>query len=122
MVLTKSLQQEDIMEKYIPVIMRGSACRIAVDHIIYIAKIGRKVRIAASDGPVEYYEKIENFFPFLDSPFYACLKTLVINMEKVERMENQTVYFQNGECWKLGRDNFVRTRQRYAAWLKHMIE
>lgn len=109
------------MEKYIAVVRRGQVLRLAVDNIIYIMKVGRKVRIVSTDGQWEYYERMENLLPFLDSRFYVCLRVLAVNLERVEKMENQTIFFQNGESYRLGRDNYVRVRQQYAARLKHLI-
>lgn len=120
-ILAKSFRQEEIMEKYLPVIKRGQILRLAVDNIIYIVKIGRKLQIVTTEGTWEYYEHIENLFPFLDSRFYLCMKSLLINLEQVEKMEAQSLFFRNGEIFRLGRDNYVRTRQRYAAWLKGWI-
>ena len=96
------------MEKYIAVVKRGQVLRLAVDNIIYIMKIGRN-------------ERMENLLPFLDSRFYVCLRVLAVNLERVDRMENQTIFFQNGDSYRLGRDNYVRVRQQYAARLKHLI-
>ena len=49
------------MEKYIAVVRRGQVLRLAVDNIIYIMKVGRKVRIVSTDGQWEYYERMENW-------------------------------------------------------------
>jgi len=113
------------MERYIPMITRGRVSRIPLDEIIYIMKVHRKVRIVTREQQYEYYERLENLMQYLDSRFYTCLKGTVINLDKVERMEERPeerrIYFLNGEYLLIGRDNFIRTKQRYAAWLKNLI-
>jgi len=109
------------MDSYLPLIMRGTVTKVPVREIIYIMKVNRKVRIVTEGAQYEYYERIENMMQYLDGRFYACLKGTIINLDKVEKMEAQTIRLQNGEVLVLGRDNFIRAKQRYAAWLKKLI-
>ena len=109
------------MKEYLPVISRRSVLKIPLEDIIYIVKMHRKIRIVMAEGNLEYYERIENLIPYMDRRFYACLKTVYINMEWVEKMEEQRIYLRNGDFIPLGRDNFVKARQWYASWLKKLI-
>ena len=84
-------------------------------------KKSRKVRIVTDQDEYEFYESFEQVCEGLDKRFYPCLKTCYINLEKVNKMENQTIFYANGECFYLGRDNYVRTRQYFSAYLKHLI-
>lgn len=108
------------MEQYIPMVKRGTVSRVPVNQVVYITRARRKIRIVTMDGPVEFYEKMENVHPFLDKRFYSCLNSLIINMDRVEKMENQTIYFANGEEVSIGRDSYIRSRQWFAAYLKKL--
>lgn len=109
------------MEPFIPLVTKNCVKRIFLDDIIYIMKKQRKIRIITQTEAYEYYEKLEHIEGMLDKRFYACLQHFVINMDYVERMENQTVYFQNGDCLPMGRDNYIKTRQYYSAYLKKLL-
>ena len=112
---------EKNMEPFIPVITKHFVCRVNLKDILYITSYKRKIRLVTTEGNIEFYEQMNNMIPYMDRRFCRCLKTLCINMERVEKMEAQRIYFENGEFIPLGRDNFVRTRQLYASWLKNLI-
>ncbi len=108
-------------ERYIPLITKSYIRKIFLGDIVYIMKKQRKIQIVTEQEQFEYYEKMEPLLPYLDGRFYCCLRNIVINMDKVERMENQTIYFMNGERIWLGRDNYVRSKQMYSAYLKKLL-
>ena len=81
----------------------------------------RKILIAAEEEQLEYYERMDTVMCYLDKRFFPCLHNFIINLDKVERMENQTIFFLNGEQFSLGRDNYVRAKQYYIAYLKKLL-
>ena len=81
----------------------------------------RKLHIATDRETYAVYERLEVAERILDRRFYACLRNFYINLDKVERMENQTVFFCNGDSFPLGRDSYVRAKQHYCAYLKKLL-
>ena len=65
------------------------------------------------------YDKIKNVEKYLDGRFYYCLKTIIINFQQVSVMRDQTIYFKNGDNILLGRQNYIRTRQAFAVYIKN---
>lgn len=106
---------------YIPLITKHCIRKVYLTDIVYIMKKQRKILIATTKEQFEFYERFETVSENLDNRFFRCLQHLIINLENVERMENQNIYFCNGETIGLGRDNYVRARQRYGAYLKKLL-
>lgn len=105
-------------EKYIPVICGKEAAKVKVSDVVMVIKDKRKLHIVTDGKEYDFYERIEHVEPFLDSRFFCCLKGCYINLEKVVSMTDQTIYFDNGFTFGLGRQNFIKTRQRYKLYLK----
>lgn len=103
---------------YITVAARGSVRKVLVDRIVYLAREGRKLRVVTDDGEYSFYEKLENIVHLLDERFYPCLKGCYVNLEKISHMKDQQMFFENGASYGLGRENFIRTKQRYYYYLK----
>ena len=110
-----------MMEKYIPLITANCVRKILLSEIVYIMKQNRKIQIATESTVYEYYEKMERVVELLDKRFFACLRTCRINLDKIEKLENQTVFLAGGYRISLGRDNYVRTKQYYKAYLKKLL-
>ena len=85
------------MKRFIPLVTRKFSLKVPVDAIIYIQRKDRKLRIVTDTEYYEYYEKLTNIEQYLDKRFYYCLKTFIINLDKVDMMKEQTISFQNGE-------------------------
>lgn len=105
---------------YITVVCRRVVRKVYMDDIIYIERNGRKLTIATESEHIEFYEQMKNVCDKLDKRFYPCLQSFLINIEKVDCMENQTIYFHNGEKRPMARDSFVRTKQYFSAYLKNL--
>jgi len=110
-----------VEERYIPLITKSCIRKIFLADIVYIMKKQRKILIVTDAEQFEFYENLEPFLPYLDTRFYCCLRHAAINLDKVERMENQTIYFENGAWIWLGRDNYIKAKQRYTAYLKKLL-
>ena len=105
-------------EKYIPIICGKETAKVRVSDVVMVMKDKRKLRIVTDEKVYDFYERIEHVEPLLDSRFFCCLKGCYINLEKVISMTDQTIYFDNGFTFGLGRQNFIKTRQRYKLYLK----
>lgn len=106
------------MERYIPVITKHYSCKIKTDDIVYIQQQQKKLVIVTDDETYSYYEKIENVLECLDGKFFRIMKKLVVNLDKISMVKEQQVRFLNGEDIYLGKDNYVKTKQKYTAHLR----
>lgn len=105
------------MESFLPFINREQCCKIWLNDIMYIRQEGRMTSIVTEKETYCSYEKLKDMEAHLDKRFYYCLKKVIINFENVAVMKEQTIYFKNGDIIALGRQNYVHTRQAFAAYL-----
>ncbi len=61
-----------------------------------------------------------DYVEYLDRRFFRCLRSVIINFEQVQAMRDQTIYFENGKSFMLGRTNYISTKQAFAAYLKKL--
>ena len=106
-------------ERYLPFISRNICCKIWLHEIIRIEQRGRVVAIITESEIYERYGRIEELEEYLDERFYHCLKTVIINFQQVKMMRCQTIFFRNGEEYYLGRQNYIKTRQTFAIYIKN---
>ncbi|MBR5229267.1 MAG: LytTR family transcriptional regulator DNA-binding domain-containing protein [Firmicutes bacterium] len=106
------------MDKYIPFVTRQKCCKISLEEVLYIEQIGREVMIVTEKTTYRQYGKITQLQQYLDESFFNCLKTMIINFSNVVSMQDQTVKFKDGTEIFLGRQNFVRTKQTFAVFIK----
>ena len=105
------------MDDFLPFINSHQCCKIWLNDIMYIRQEGRMTSIVTEKETYCIYEKLKEMEVHLDKRFYYCLKKVMINFENVAAMKDQTIYFKNGEMITLGRQNYVHTRQAFAAYL-----
>lgn len=106
------------MTKYIPVVTKRYSCKVDTSDIIYIQQQQKKLVIVTDDEIYSYYEKMENVLECLDGRFFRIMKKLVVNLDKISMVKEQQVHFQNGDDIYLGKDNYVKTKQKYTAHLR----
>lgn len=107
-----------VNESYIPIICGKEAAKVRVSDILMIEREKRKLHVVTEGKSYAYYEKIQNVEPMLDGRFYPCLKGCYINLDHVTEMSNQTITFDNGIAYNLGRENFIKAKQTYAVYLR----
>ncbi len=105
-------------EKYLSIIGGHINARVRLSDVVLIERQNRKLHVVTEDRNFDYYEKIENVEPILDGRFYPCLKGCYINMEHVCAMAEQSIYFDNGTHYELGRDNFIKAKRNYKHYLR----
>ena len=105
------------MEKFLPFVNSHQCCKIWLSDIMYIMQEGRTINIVTEKETYCTYDKLKNVDVHLDTHFYYCLKKITVNFENEAAMKEQTIYFKNGDMLSLGRQNYVRTRQAFAAYL-----
>lgn len=109
-------------EKYLSIIGGSVNARVRLSDVVLIERKNRKLHVVTEERSFDYYEKIENVEPILDGRFYPCLKGCYINMERVAAMTEQSIYFDNGAHFELGRDNFIKAKRNYKHYLQKKAE
>lgn len=107
------------MREYIPVCNRREVCKVYVKDILYLEQQLRKIRIVTREREHSQYGKVELFSEYLGDSFFQCRKGLIINLDRVVAMREQTISFENDRILTLGRDNFTAAKQRFS---RHLLE
>jgi len=109
---------EKTNENNIAVISNNVCAQIRIDDIEYIEQLGRKVHIVSSTGDYCFYEKMCNLAPAItERAFYRVMKGLIINCDKIVRLQNHEIVFESGRTYGMGRNNFIKLRQVYKRYL-----
>jgi len=104
-------------EGFIPFINRSEASKIYIEHILLIEQNLRKIVIFTEEGRYSRYGKISELAEYLDGRFIKCHSSYIINMDKVTRMREQTIFFQNGYTIMIGRDTFTVAKQCFRNYI-----
>ena len=68
------------------------------DEIVFCEIIDRKIYLNLTSGEVvDYYERIENLESKLDSHFFRCHRSYLINLKHLKGYKNGTAYMDNGK-------------------------
>ena len=79
-------------------VQKGYESRIIQkDDIVFCEIIDRKIYLNLASGEVvDYYERIENLETKLDSRFFRCHRSFLINLGHLRGYKNGTAYMDNG--------------------------
>jgi len=105
-------------KNYIPVITKSEIAKVFVDSVMLIEQELRKTHIYTVEDEYFPYGKIDELSKYLDKRFFKCHQSCIINMEKVVKMREQTVFFENGLKVVMGRDKFHNAKQYFAIYIK----
>ncbi len=115
------MERMEHMEKYLPLVGPTQCRKVPLDEILYIQQCGRITRIVTENDTYSKYCKARDYKPYLDRRFFPCLKSVFLNFDQVRVMKDQIVYFKNGSSFGLGRENFIRTKQAFAAYMQKLF-
>lgn len=106
-------------KNFIPVINRREISKVFIENVILIEQELRKVVIYTDTEDEQYsqYGKIDEVEAFLDDRFFRCHHSCLINMKKIVKMREQTIFFENGRKIVVGREKFHAAKQRFAGYL-----
>jgi len=108
------------MEKFVPVITKQYSRKVNIKDIVYIQQQQRRLAIVTDDETFICYERMDNIMENLDDRFFRVMKKLTINLEKVVMAKDQRLFFENGTSVYLGKENFVKTKQKFAGYLRKL--
>ena len=91
---------------------------IPKDEIVFCEIIDRKIYLNLASGEiVDYYERIENLETKLDSRFYRCHRSYLINLKHLKGYKNGTAYMDNGKEIPVSR---LRSKEFSSVVLQYM--
>lgn len=101
------------------VIQKGNACQvIPFSEILYCEVLGRKIYIHMRDGQVtDYYEKLANLEKQMDSRFFRCHRSYLVNLDFVRSCKGGFVHLIENAKVPVSR---LRERDLAQALLLHM--
>lgn len=109
-ILILAEEQKRMKREYIIGHYRNSAIKVNVKNILYIenAKRGSRITVCANcpeakfDGPILVDDKLDALSTkFSELVFAHC--SYIINVNHIEKIENNEVYLDNGECLTVSR-------------------
>ena len=103
------------------VVQRGSGCQVVpLSDILYCEVLGRKIFIHKKDGIVlDYYDRLEDLEQRVDSRFFKCHRSYLVNLDHVGGCQDGQVLLSQGERIPVSR---LRERELTQALLRHMKE
>ncbi|MCI9656679.1 MAG: response regulator transcription factor [Lawsonibacter sp.] len=102
-------------------IQRGAGCEVVpLDRIVYCEVLGRKIYLHQNDGTVlDYYDRLEDLERRVDSRFFKCHRSYLVNLDYVRGCQAGRVTLSPGESIPVSR---LRERELTQALLRHMKE
>ena len=107
--------------KYLPIINKSDSWKLELSDICYINRMNRKLAFETDSGTVETYEKIDDVLKYLGPEFFRCMSGCIVNISRIKRIKKSYVYFDNGKCFRLSRDPYIRLKQRFNAYLRNLV-
>lgn len=108
------------MEKFVPVITKQYSRKVNIEDIVYIQQQQRRLAIVTDDETFLCYERMDNIMDNLDERFFRVMKKLTINLDKVLMVKEQHLFFENGMSVYLGKENYVKAKQKFAGYLRNL--
>ena len=110
------------MKKYLPVITKQYSRKVEIKDIIYIEQHQRRLVIVTDDETFVYYESMDDIMHYLDKEFYRVMKKLTVNMDRIVLIKEQCLLFDSGQCLYLGKENYIKAKQRFTSYLRHPVK
>ncbi len=107
------------MNKNIPIVNRWCCRVLPVSDIDYIFSNYRKSEIHTENEVIPVYYPRSEIEGYLDGRFQHCLKSLIVNFDKISYISDGVIKFRNGEEVTLGRANYIKVKQKFAMYIKN---
>ena len=105
-------------EAFLAVRNRSGVTRVALQSILYVMRVRRKLCVVCNEEKYEYYESMDNIAPLFGEGFFRVYDGCFVNLELIDKVTGETVFFRGGERLILSRDAAVRCKQRFYVYLK----
>ncbi len=104
-------------EKYIYIENGNTITRIALSDVIYIEKHGRQAVVTTENEELIWCRTMEQLKEAVDERFICCHRSYVINMDKIEKMEDQTIWLEGGFKVFYGRESFRKALRAFRDYI-----
>ncbi len=94
----------------------GEERRIRAQEIRYIESRGHSCVIHTRDGEVSVHRSIDDLAAGLDSAFFRCHKSFLLNLAHVARVEQRAFRLDNGEEVPISAANLAKSKSALLAW------
>jgi len=117
-----SIDKIKMKQDYIPVITRKETTKVYLKDILYIETELRVIKIYTDSRIYRKYGKLDDVMNYLNSHFYRCHKSCILNLEKVMSMDDGIFYFYGGITLRIGKNNYQYTRSYYRKYLEQNMK
>ena len=102
---------------------KGASCTIPCRSILYLESNGHKVLIHAESGPQPYtvYDRLVSFLHRLPSNFKQCHKSYIINMEKIKKIEKNTLYLIDDTVIQISKAYATKLKRSYIDYMQKKL-
>lgn len=110
-----------IVGKYLVVIKAEASHKLRQKEILFLKQNLRDVIIVTERGAVAQKGKVIEFKEKLEENFYVCHSYCIVNLDRIESMHDNTIFFDCGKQVKLGKNNYIKTKQAFNEYLKKIF-
>ena len=97
---------------------KNLVARVFFRNIIYIEQYRRETSVITQKRIFKYNAVLKDLYEEVDSRFYMCHRSYIINFDYVDLMENQSIFMSNGTQITICRANYQRTKKEFVQYLK----
>lgn len=108
--------------KYLPIITRDESCKLDINDICYVYRVNRKLQFETDYGVKYVYAKIDDIEKYLGSDFFRCMSGCIVNIARIIDMKRAVVYFDNGKSIRMGRETYIKVKQKFNAYMLQLAE
>ena len=105
-------------KNYMIIENKNLVARVFFRNIIYIEQYRRETSVITQKRIFKYNAVLKDLYEEVDSRFYMCHRSYIINFDYVDLMENQSIFMSNGTQITICRANYQRTKKEFVQYLK----
>lgn len=109
--------KNDLISSTVSVHKKGETRIVRLDEIVCCEVIDRKIYLRLSDGEtVEFYERLDEFAEKLDSRFFKCHRSFMINFMHLKELCGNSAVMDSGlkvPVSRLRRDDFAEAFEKF---------
>lgn len=111
---------EGVHRTYLPIISRDLSKKVRIASILYLKQETRYVHIVTDGEEVIVRGKLRDLVRGLPASFDFCHSYLVVDRDRVDKLMDVCIYFDNGKSLKVGKGSYVAFRKRFNEYLKRL--
>ncbi len=104
--------------KYLAIVSRDLSQKVLLSSILFADQQLRAIRIVTDRGMVTIRGKLGVLETLLPETFIHCHSYLIVNLERVEKMTDEMIFFDEGTQLKTGKGSYVNARKQFNQYLK----